>query len=121
MQIKRYVALWHEENDSGVPTHNMGISELFKTELEAWSYVKRCVDEDKERFDEAKADDKEHGIVNDDEFFFGEHSDSDVSVAIGNGQKTFYKVEKVWVDCEDAAKAQMEFENKGRFLWPETI
>lgn len=102
MHLKRYVAFWHEENDSGVPTHNMGISRLFKTEMEALDYVRKCVEEDKERFDDALEDAKENGVYSDEEFYFGRHPDSEVSVAIGNGQKTYYKVEKVLVDCEEA-------------------
>lgn len=98
MKVTKYAAVWHEENDSGVPEHCMGMSPLFDTGDEALAWIKTAVAEDRERFEEFMQAAKDNDIELCDSFDFYEDVGSDLFRSSGNNQTTYYKIVDVESD-----------------------
>lgn len=100
MKVTKYAAVWHEENDSGVPEHCMGMSPLFDTGDEALAWIKAAVAEDRERFEEFMQAAKDNDVEICDSFDFYEDVGSDLYRSSGNNQTTYYKIVDVDVESD---------------------
>lgn len=78
-----WIAVWHEENDAGVPMHVMGASPAFDTKDGATRWVQKAVDEDRERHAESGRSDSDA---------FDDKTEDDIRHTYGNGQHTYYHV-----------------------------
>lgn len=78
-----WFAVWHEENDAGVPTHVMGASPAFDTKDGAMRWVQKAVEEDRGRHEESGRSDSDA---------FDDETEDDVRHTYGNGQHTYYRV-----------------------------
>ena len=82
----RYAVVWHEANDSGVPVHVMGTSDLFDSEEGARRFIRNAVAEDESRHENS-----------DREELFSDEESNGVRITYGNGQTTYYSIEQISV------------------------